>query len=265
MHFLSVLGSVFILQSILRHPANRVRVSNRIMVALSLSDVMFSTACLFGEISIPKGQHKFAHGTVFSCSINGFFDSLGFHTSTLYSATLAVCYLLTVRFGWKEDKLHRIWVQFLLVVFPMAAMLPQHILAVVWGSANMNGLGYCANFSPYPLGCDGNTIQCERGAKIKETWYGHGNLGNALGIMWPSIVALPIVVTCMCILYLHVLRREQANDRYNFDGDHQQRSRSRQVATQGIFYVLVFLTLETPWVATAFYSAQGKNPPLVLL
>ena len=79
--------------------------------------------------------------------------------------------------------------------------------------------------------------------------------------MIPSIIALPIVIGCMLLLYSSVLRQEQSNDRFRVSRNTRaDRAYSRQVAYQGILYVWAFLAVEVPWITAISLWSQNKDP-----
>ena len=55
-HPLSILGSLYILKSILWDPIQRSMMRNQIMMALSTSDIVFSTMGMLGLVAAPEGE-----------------------------------------------------------------------------------------------------------------------------------------------------------------------------------------------------------------
>ena len=53
---LSILCSAFMAQDILKSPEKRVKMTNRVLLASSISDIIFSTTChFFGTWPVPQG------------------------------------------------------------------------------------------------------------------------------------------------------------------------------------------------------------------
>ena len=77
--FLSLLGSGWIIVEVLTTKAKLYTVYNRLLLAMSIVDVMASIGYMFSTIPIPKGSYEvvWAFGTVQTCTAQGFFVQLG--------------------------------------------------------------------------------------------------------------------------------------------------------------------------------------------
>ena len=77
--FLSVLASGWIIVEVLTTKAKLYTVYNRLLLAMSIVDIMASIAYMFSTIPAPKGSHEviWAFGTVQTCTAQGFFVQLG--------------------------------------------------------------------------------------------------------------------------------------------------------------------------------------------
>lgn len=262
---LSILCSVFVIQSIARHPVVRKEVSSRIMMALSVCDILYSFFGSFlGPWPAPKGMAYGSVGNLQLCAAAGVLSSTGFYCSTYYTASLAICYLLMIRYSWNERKLKR--AQFFLLLVPLLLYLPFLILSLAWEGESFNGT-QCSQQSVYPTGCDDATgIPCIRGGKFSETIYKEGKWyeGGLLYLVFPSLICIPIVIVCMTLMFWTVYRQERANDSYRHRGSitaAQSRMYSRQVAVQGILYVFAFLAVELPWVVGVFLWGRAFRDP----
>ena len=114
---LSILGSSYIIQDILRDPQKRNESTyHRIMFGLSCSDIIHSSFCYFlGTWVMPRGEQLFAVGSNATCNIAGFFSSIGYISTFLYSCSLATFYLLKLKYSWVDRKIKDIekWLLFL--------------------------------------------------------------------------------------------------------------------------------------------------------
>lgn len=135
-------------------------------------------------------------------------------------------------------------VKLLFLCAPVVIILPQVLIFVIRGAEYLD---------------KGTIILCDNTINQAPWLQKFGNAAIVI-IIWPTILCVPIVTVCMTLLYRHVLRREQRNDRYSFAGN-LQRTRSNVMAMQGIFYVLAYLAVETPWIVLAFYQTRGKLIP----
>ncbi|CAB9507656.1 expressed unknown protein [Seminavis robusta] len=266
---LSCLCSLYVIVDIVRQPHERVKVANRIVVLLSVCDVLYSFWSPFlGSWPAPVGSAYGAAGSVAACSTAAFFSGLGFYASTYYNASLAICYVLMICYGWNETKLAARRVAWFLYLIPLVIVLPWCILSLAWEGGNYNGRT-CGMMQAYPQFCDNELVKCERGGKIVDVfWQNNANTPRGWILMvLPSIVCGPIVVGCMFLLYLYVLRQELANDRYRISvSTKESRRHSQQVAFQGILYVWAYLAVEIPWIVGVSMWAQRKaNPALFVI
>ena len=248
---LSMLGSGFILQSILRDPSKRVRLSNQIMMALSCCDLLASFFSSFlGSWPAPEGVAPRAIGNVQSCVGVSFFNHMGFVGSTYYNASLAICYLLMVRYNWSDTQLRNVRKYLLLV--PVVLTTPFSILGLAWGGGNFNGF-FCSTLAPSPKSCTEPDIECIRGTRLADSTIATAFVGSL-----QIVLSLPIIIACMVMLYLSARKVERANDRYRFEGN-TSRQHSRRVAVQGILYVWAFLIVELTWVSIIVLIALRLN------
>ena len=286
---LSIVGSVYIVKDILSDPEKRKRVINQVMLCLSASDLLYSFFGPFlAQWPAPKGLAPGAIGSNQSCAAVAFFNGIGFPCSAQYNAALAICYLLMVRYEWSEERLQkraRIW----LLVIPFVLSLPMVIASLIWQSNNFSGI-ICAKSTPHPKECmviPG--MECERGKGFEK--FIESGPYTFLLVAVPFVISLPIVMICMILLYLYILKHEQANDRYRFESTMRSRSSSiqvvvktfsyyiwkfcsrtrnvfcpqhrklsNQVATQGIFYVWSFLIVSASWMYfSVITSIAGQN------
>lgn len=119
---LSIIGSGYILQYILRRPRKRKTVFSRLMVGLSASDGVASICFFLSTWPVPAGTEGAyaAVGTTQSCTAQGLFGQAAYLCTPLYNGVLAFYYLLVIRYQWKEDELKRIEV-YLLTIPPILA------------------------------------------------------------------------------------------------------------------------------------------------
>ena len=103
---LSILGSSYIIQDVLRDPRKRDESTyHRIMLCLSCSDLMFSFFGPFlGSWVMPRGIQMFAVGNNFSCSFTGFFNVMTATSTPLYNCSLATFYMLKLKFSWVNSR-----------------------------------------------------------------------------------------------------------------------------------------------------------------
>ena len=115
---LSILGSSYIIQDILRDPQKRNESTyHRIMLGLSSSDIIISFFGPFlGTWVMPTGkQITYAVGFKETCDAAAFFAAIGAISTLLYSCSLATFYILKLKYSWvnRKVKVAEKWLLFL--------------------------------------------------------------------------------------------------------------------------------------------------------
>ena len=137
--------------------------------------------------------------------------------------TLALTYLLQVRYEWSEENLRRYQPFFIFI--PIFVSLVQATSIIPYSAYNYNG-GWCCLIAASPLGCTAKDsgVDCIRGAIAN-------NLQFSLTIA--NLMMLIVIISCMTLIYRTVLIQERNLDRFNISGD-QNRALSKRVAMLGI-------------------------------
>lgn len=124
---LSIMGSGYILQDVLRNPKKRNESTyHRIMLVLSCSDIIFSFFGPFlGTWVMAKGADLFAFGSETTCIVTGSLASMGILSVPLYNCSLAIFYLLKLKLSWTNRKIKAIekWLLFLPVTVGLIAVI----------------------------------------------------------------------------------------------------------------------------------------------
>ena len=96
---LSILCSAFVAQDVLKLPERRAKMNNRIILALSISDIIFSTtAHIIGTWPVPQGLVYGSSGNQGTCTAKGFLVIFSGLYAALYNMTLALTYILQVSY-----------------------------------------------------------------------------------------------------------------------------------------------------------------------
>ena len=96
---LSIICSALVAQDVLKSPERRAKMTNLIILALSISDIIFSTTShIFGTWPVPQGLVYGSSGNQGTCTAQGFLVVFSVHCAGLYNMTLALTYLLQVRY-----------------------------------------------------------------------------------------------------------------------------------------------------------------------
>jgi hypothetical protein len=257
----SIIGSAFVVQHIARNKEKRSQVYHRLLLMMCLMDVGNSIKTFLGTWPVPRGSPGSygASGTTQTCTAQGFFGHGSFLSSALYNGSLAIFYVLTIRYGWSEHQVKKVEKYFhavpLLIGWCTAiAGLPLTLF---------NSLVYSCWIDEFPNGCnnDPNT-PCERG---ENAWIYRWAFFHVF--VWSNFVFLAV---CMVFIYRKVLATERATDRYTYSiqgttvvrGSNvtsTNRARSKQVAFQALLYVgAYYLTWMWNPINYILISTRGK-------
>ena len=101
----SLLGSFAVIYDVARDEKKRQTTYHRLMLGVSISDLLSSVAFIMGTWAMPKGSTSGALGTVGTCDFFGFIGQVGTLSAALYNVVLATYYVLMLKFRWSSTKL----------------------------------------------------------------------------------------------------------------------------------------------------------------
>jgi len=193
------------------------------MVGLSGSDIFASSTVYFlGTWLVPRrteGQYGpvfMAAGNDATCNLSGFFTQFAV-CSPLYNGTLALYYLLMIRFGWKEDRIHKM--EWLLHGLPISFAF---VTAVTGLALDLYGsVEWLCWIHPSP----------------PQPYFRFFQWAFLFVPLWICVIFVTIV---MVILWLTMKHLERAMESYAGGQTSRQNNRSQAIAFQGILYVSAF-------------------------
>jgi len=182
----------------------KMRAYERIMLGLSMADIIYSFSLFFGPIPAPKSTEAlWAIGNVHTCNLQGFLMQFGVGC-TLYNAALSIYFLLTIRYNIDEKAMARYEKWFHIVPIGIAGL--SSVACLMLNVYNFSGRACWIGASPF--GCKGSSIPCERGEnEFLLRWL-------FLGI-W-LVVIMIVMMVCMGLIYIKVRQTETNLLRYNF-------------------------------------------------
>ncbi|CAB9509674.1 expressed unknown protein [Seminavis robusta] len=221
----------------------------RILLGLSCCDLVSSVALALQGFLLPSetSQRVWAFGNDASCSALGFFQQFAF-SNTWYNGSLSLYFLLTVRFGVKEQQLAR-RVEPFMHILSIGYPLVTATIGAAMGVYNEFLIGMGCWVYDYPHGCGCNpgedAVCCE---SIVIGW-------GFAGI--PTLIISIVILTSNIMVYLHVrhtIRRSRAYLHSSVGAsagnqlNQQQSKRIKAVATQAFLYVVSFFLCFLPSV-----------------
>jgi len=222
---ISCFFSGYIIWHVLRSPRRRKLTKNRLLVGISVHDMIGSFFGFFlSTWPIPADTWLVygAVGTTQSCTMQGFFFQGGIGAAPLYSAALTTFYLLNVVFEWNTDKIVKFaepWLHGIPIVFAWGTAIAGLPLKL-YNAADR--VGFMCWIAEYPAYCSLRDT-CERGLHANDFRW-------AFLYAWVFAVFI-YMAACMSLIYYRVLSAERATDRWTqASGQRRRRNLSRKVS-----------------------------------
>jgi hypothetical protein len=278
---LTVICAGYIIQDVVKDAGRRKATKNRIILLMSVCDFLNQLFhSVIGSAMVPKDTGvPGAAGNQISCDVQGFVAYVGGAASGLYNVSLAICYLLMVRYRYTDEQLRKLEPYFLYP--PIIMCLLMSIAGLPFQIYNFGGNLTCF-IGASPIDCNNieSPVECERG-KMYMYW----NYANAVVIF----LAACTISFCMIKIYLAVLQQDRSGDWFRFPASsntissstngissrattrannnvndrHSNANPSRELSNmirmQGLWYSVAFflsffpLMLYFIWKITAFY------------
>ncbi|CAB9527022.1 expressed unknown protein [Seminavis robusta] len=202
--FLSLCGSLYIVQHVLRSRERRGFVYHQILMAMSCSDVLGSSMYMLSTWPIPRGDAVFAVGNQATCNAQGTLGQFASLTTPLYTGSLSIYYLLVIRYGWREEQMqkHRHW----FFVIPFVMGVTTAIAGL--GLELYNSADWVCWIAAYPPGCnkEDSPVECTRG--VQADLY---RMVFSYIIVWIVFVVLAV---SMGMIYQRVWQTERKTIRF---------------------------------------------------
>ena len=106
MSSLSMIGSIYIVQDVLRNPRKRKEsIYHRLMLGLSIFDILSSFSLYFlTSWPQPEGHSPFSFGTLVTCDATGFIATVALIGASIYNCSLAIYFLVEVKYNWTKRR-----------------------------------------------------------------------------------------------------------------------------------------------------------------
>lgn len=259
---LSIVGSILLLVTVYRtrKTIHKLTTYNRLMLGISISDLILSSALVLGSAPVPRSSgFPGARGNEATCTAQGFFLQLG-NGTICYSQMLLLHYVLIIRYNVREQTLTK-------YIEPWMHMIPiGYDLITAFVSLKLDLLHpanvYCW-IAPTPTGCEYDpTVECDRDPSFYSLFAFYVN-----GL--PNLVYVALLTCYMCIIGATVVQKYNQSRRYCFEssitraGQTQksflQDEKTRQVIVQCCLYAFWFLNVGI-WVSIcSFFTMTEKQ------
>ena len=227
--FASMIGSSWIIHHVMKSRDRRRLVYHRLVMCMSIADVLSSLAIFLSTWPMPKGSAYWAAGNTQTCIAHGFLSQGAAIATPSYNTMLSVYYYLVVSNAWSERRIAAMEPYF--HAWPIFIGLGSSIAGVPLTLFNPSG--FLCWIQASPGGCDQNDdVECDRGPL-------------AYVFRWAFFYAwiwFYFVVNGALIakVYHSVLEQERKTDKYKTPGQKVDRKRSRSVANQALLFMLAY-------------------------
>ncbi len=209
---------------------------HRFLMAMSVYKILQCIWAAGGPMPVPiwtEGYGTF--GNTGTCTAQGFFTTLSL-SELIYNAGLSVYYILTIRYGFREQWISR---RYEPVVHAVAFIEP-----MIFGISALSMTIYNPSFipelgcwaSPFPLTCYFAHETCERGRYFTQwSWAFYSQ----------QCLYVTIIVIMSGLLYWTIRSQYVTSNRYASRESVQMRERTRDVAYQALLFsaVAIFTTM----------------------
>jgi hypothetical protein len=231
--FLSILGSSCIVYSIVSKRKYNRDPYHRLLLGMSLMDVIHSFWFAIGPVLVPKdsSQRAIALGSTATCSASGFFAQFGISVF-LYSAMLSIYYVLTIRYSVTMS--HMIRREKIMHCVAIFYPLLTAFSGLPLGLYNEIDIGLGCWINDFPDECTVNG----RGACVRG--YNAFLYGYFFSLI-PAVMSFLVVLFSNVLIFLRARHVEHANRRFAAVPARQRAvARTNAIATQAFLYVLAF-------------------------
>ena len=130
---------------------------------MSISDIFGSSMYILSTWPIYNDGAVYAIGNLTTCNIQGTLDQFASLTTPLFSGSLAIYYLLVIKYNWREDTVRKYQLWFYII--PLSLGLSTSIAGIYMEL--YNSADWVCWIAPYPPGCDDSSEEsmnpCIRG------------------------------------------------------------------------------------------------------
>ncbi|GFH55476.1 hypothetical protein CTEN210_11952 [Chaetoceros tenuissimus] len=242
--FLSLVGGSMIISSVFRSKQNRENIQQKIVGLMSVADVAFALLRLTGMFFAPRNWAEGNLGNSVTCNIQGFAAILVWVSTLFYSCSLALYYLLVIRYNWKSRRLLKV-TKYLYFGPPISGLL----LAVL--SICFNGINFKSR--PYDICFSTPSDFSDLSGFIEIV-----NIGGVCTFIFMVIFN----AICIFIVYFHVRKTERRSMRWNTRASLVMLQRTKQVSRQFQLFTLIFLTPSIIQMSGGIMAFSGVNVPL---
>jgi len=201
---------------------------HRLVFGMGIHLTIFGAAYTIGAAAVPAHASNAmgAHGTIGTCTAQGFLIYVTFMTACSYYASFSVYSYLGTLNNFQKSAAFWVYVEVSIHVFVHTYPICSGIYLMVGNGFNNSGYGYCF-LEVDPIGCGGsiraqNKLSCERGNRLQLP-------PQYLSLFWDVYLYLEMIIPTVIMITLYF--RVKANQSKIL-------IEASKVATQAVIYLL---------------------------
>lgn len=257
---LSIFGSLAIIYRIIKIDRHETEANGRgtyfrLLLAMSICDVLGSISLLFGATPLPRDTLlETARGNRATCATQGFFLHVFVLGVLYYNTGLMLYFVTTIRYGWTEAFTKK-WLEPFVHVWALLVPFSQAVAGLFLGIFNPIGYGNFCHISPYPPLCGLFENACTRGLSAR--------LLYTLFCTIPESVLLAIIYVSIALIYCTV--RSQGRRALAVTANRETiRARTKAVAIQSLLFALIFFNTWIYTVLGPLLAYTVKQAPVLI-
>lgn len=233
---LSLIGSTTIVYRIISQQKFKQDSYHRLLMGACVSDIVSSIGWIMYAFIPPKetSDRYLSIGNTASCTATSFFMQFAVFVYVIYNPSLAIYFLVSIRYNWKASKIKRMETIMHIVGIILGLVCAVIPLSLQLYNENTVGLGCWLN--TLPIGCQSDrNVDCVRGT-ISPAAIGYAVAGV------PAVLALVTVVVSNYLVVKTVRSKERTTLRISQlpQFNEQQAKRTKATAAQATWYVVIF-------------------------
>ncbi len=227
----SVISSSTLIWMILKSSKGLSTVQHRLLLGLSISDILSSVGYSTFNMMAPADVSYFvwnAMGNQATCNVQGFLMFTGTYGGLFYNSTLNLYYLAVVRFE-KNEEYIRTKIEPFLHGVPIVVTLIFSLTMLVKEHFNDDGFGNCIWPDFYAPHCENGYESEELRAAGFKIPCGRGLQGSHIAMLSGMVlmfIPIFIMITSLGLIYRSVRKTERKLEKYKFTLHQSQNNRS---------------------------------------
>lgn len=235
------------------HKSGNGTVVTSVVLAYQLPLLVASVCFLIGSLAAPKVLSRFvqgAAGSITTCRVQGFLLQFSAVSGLAFDVILTTCFLLKVRFCWRDKSLRKLERVAHAAIWPFA--LANAVFPLLLNAYHISTAGTCW-IQSVPTSCSN--------VRGKDCVLGHHHRIFFLILATLSVFTMLYSSSAMITIYLHVRKTESRTRNYSMrsiparsDGAVEAAyRRSQQTAYQGILHASTFIISALPLTITNLF------------